>query len=221
MGSPGWRPRSTAELLPNTVSGTRGAPQLYSHPTHWHARNLLRWMPVVRSIDPPGRRTSGHRPNLMIATNTHPHIFFVPIGNRELSRSFLRGGLLASPRYCDDKEGPYEGQEPRCPSAQIVRWAIQYVALISNSPQYLVWVCDIYSSLCPAPLIPSPFLPAHFLPFSMEFERNYGLPGIPMNLVFPSAQEHCSDDVRFFADVVSCSHGAYGFTPRFPDSQSS
>jgi hypothetical protein len=132
MGSPEWRPRSTAELLPDTVRRGRGAPQLYSHPTHWHARTLLRWVPVVRSIDPPGRKISGHRPNLMIATTTHPHESCVPIGNRELSRSFLRGGLHARPRYCDDKEGPHEGQEPRCPSTQIVRSAILYIGFILN-----------------------------------------------------------------------------------------
>src|ERR1035437_5074620 len=96
-GLPDGDPAALPSYFPDTVSGARGAPQLYSHPTHWHARNLLRRVPVVRSIDPPGRKIPGHRPNLMIATTTLPHISCVPIGNREFSRSFLRGGTACVP----------------------------------------------------------------------------------------------------------------------------
>jgi hypothetical protein len=53
-------PVALPSYVPDIVGGKRGAPQLYSHPAHWHARNLLRRVPVVGSIDPPGRKTSGH-----------------------------------------------------------------------------------------------------------------------------------------------------------------
>jgi len=118
-------------------------------PARRHDRNSLRWVPVVGSIDPPGRESSGHRPNLMIATRAHSLMLEQSNRDREIPRSFLRWGHAhPPPSTVDDREGGGRGQAIRGVGMQLVRRDIPPIVFIPSYIPPVVYCCNTYRILC-------------------------------------------------------------------------